>query len=340
MDIKVICVGSSSKDIFFPIEEGTIIETPEDIEAQEKVCFETGAKYRAKERYEAVGGVAANVAHGLAKFGIRSACYSKVGKDDTGEWIIDTLGKAGVETGTFLLDEHVRTDLSAIIVLKQNGERIIFHNRDANDRLEILNDRFPKADWLLVSALNGEWKKNLGKLLKLKEERSLHFALNPGQHNIKDDARAILEAIRSVNVIVLNKDEAIELLLASDIPTDSDRKDRMNDEEFLVQSLHKAGAKIVALTDGRHGAWASDGHSLFHSDILPDVKAIDMTGAGDGFTAAFLASIIEELPLDTALKFGIANGGNIVRFYGANTGHLTKSALESLESSISVSKLR
>ncbi len=340
MNVKVICVGSSSKDIFFPIEEGTIIETPEDLEAQEKVCFETGAKYRAKERYEAVGGVAANVAHGLAKFGIHAACYSKVGNDDTGEWIINTLKKAGVETSTFLTDEHVRTDLSAIVVLKQNGERVIFHNRDANDRLEILDDHFPETNWMLISALNGNWKKNLEKLIALKEKHNLCLALNPGQHNIKDDAKAILEAIRSVNVIVLNKDEAIELLLASDIPTDSDRKDRMNNEEFLVQSLHKAGAKIVALTDGRRGAWASDGHSLFHSDILPDVKAVDMTGAGDGFTAAFLASVVEDLSLETALKFGIANGGNVVRFYGANTGHLTKDALESLESSINISKLR
>ncbi len=64
---EVICIGSVSQDIFFPTSEGIVIETPEDITAKQKIAFELGGKYKVQDRYEAVGGVAANVSQGLAR---------------------------------------------------------------------------------------------------------------------------------------------------------------------------------------------------------------------------------------------------------------------------------
>ena len=37
---EVICVGSVSKDIFLPTDEGVIIETPEDIISKQKVALD------------------------------------------------------------------------------------------------------------------------------------------------------------------------------------------------------------------------------------------------------------------------------------------------------------
>ena len=37
---RVICVGSTAKDIFFPMAEGEFFDTPEDVMAQRKVAFE------------------------------------------------------------------------------------------------------------------------------------------------------------------------------------------------------------------------------------------------------------------------------------------------------------
>ena len=53
----IICIGSAAKDIFFPTGEGILLHTPEDVEAQEKVAFEVGAKYQVDDRFESLGGV-------------------------------------------------------------------------------------------------------------------------------------------------------------------------------------------------------------------------------------------------------------------------------------------
>jgi len=85
---QIICIGSSTKDVFFPINEGDIVETPEDMESQRKIVFELGAKYQVSEgRHESVGGCAANVACGLARLGLKSYCCTRVGDDQSGSWI-------------------------------------------------------------------------------------------------------------------------------------------------------------------------------------------------------------------------------------------------------------
>jgi sugar/nucleoside kinase (ribokinase family) len=73
---QVICIGSTSLDIFFPTDEGVIIDTPDDVLSQKKIAFELGGKVLADEIHTAVGGVAANVAQGLALQGIVASAYT------------------------------------------------------------------------------------------------------------------------------------------------------------------------------------------------------------------------------------------------------------------------
>jgi hypothetical protein len=64
---EVICIGSCSQDIFFPSDEYVIYDTPDDITSKQKAAFEVGGKFRSLNRYEAIGGVAANTSIGLAR---------------------------------------------------------------------------------------------------------------------------------------------------------------------------------------------------------------------------------------------------------------------------------
>lgn len=322
----IICIGSTSQDIFFPTDEGLIIETPEDLTSKVKIAFELGGKYRVADRYEAVGGVAANVAIGLAKMGLPAACYSKVGSDDLGKRIQKELEKAGVAGDCLFVDESARTDLSAIIVLTQNGERTIFHNRDANEKLEILAEKLLPAKWFFVSALNGPWRENLEKILEVKKEGNVRLAFNPGQHNIRDDRERIRAAIAQSDILVLNKDEALELLLEA-----SGRENEIDSSErVLLQELHKLradGPSTIGLTDGKRGAWASDGISVWHCES-PAVAPVDSTGAGDAFTSAFFGSLVSGRPMEEALKRGVANSLSVLQKYGANAGLLDVRELE------------
>lgn len=333
---KVICIGSASKDIFFPTDEGIVLETPEDLTAQRKVAFELGGKYRVDDRYEAVGGVAANVAQALAKLDIPAAVYSNVGEDEIGEWIVSELDRAGVSTKLLYVDPLSRSDLSAIIILTQSGERTIFHNRDANEKLDVVPDKLEGAEWFFVSALNGDWKANLHKILEAAAANGTKIALNPGQHNLRDDAGAVLEAASKSELLVLNKDEALELVMKSGVEA-SDAE--FNDERFLLGALHRAGAKIIGMTDGDRGAWGSDGKEVWHCPIGPVERVVDATGAGDAFSAAFFAAFVFGKSVPDMLRYGIAESGSVVGQYGANWGLLAAAELEERAGSLAPTRL-
>lgn len=317
--LRVLCVGSTSKDIFFPTNEGVILETPEDLTAQTKVAFELGGKFLAKDRAEAVGGVAANVAQGLSRLGILAGIYSKVGRDEIGHWAKQELERQGVATLCLSEDHRVKSDLSMIVVIEQTGDRIIFHNRDANETLEVVPKHLPPAEWYYVSALNGPWQDNLRRLLEIVRDRGVKLAFNPGQHNLKENPALIREALRETDILFLNKDEALELVLHSDPKADAKK---LRSETFLIQSLHHEGASVIGLTDGKRGAWVSDGRTILHADIFEPRGLVDTTGAGDAFGSGFLAAFLWKLPLATCLKYAIANAGSVVGYYGASRGLL------------------
>ncbi|MEK7182025.1 MAG: carbohydrate kinase family protein [Patescibacteria group bacterium] len=332
----VICVGSASQDIFFPTDEGVIIATPEDVTSKEKLAFELGGKVLVADRYESVGGVAANVSQGLSLLGHKVACMSCVGGDELGKWVIKEIKERGVDTTLIKKEAEAKTDLSAIVVMTQNGERTIFHNRDANELLKVAPEDLQKTEWIFVSALNGDWKGNLRQVLKSKEEHHKKFAFNPGQHNIKEDPRLVLEALGKSDVLVLNKDEAAELILQSHYYT----KDQdLNSEEFLLHSLSQAGAKIIGMTDGKRGAWGYNGKEFWHCPIHTRKDVIDSTGAGDAFGSGFLGALLSGASLDVALRYGIANSGSVIGFYGCNAGLLDHKTIEKLIEKIIPEKL-
>src|SRR4030042_5102784 len=211
--MKVVCIGSAAKDIFFPTDGGVVSDTPEDLLSQQKITFELGAKYQAENRCEALGGCAANAASGMAKLGLDAGCYSKIGGDPLGEWIIKELENKNVFTNLMQIEQGISSDLSAIVVDKKSGDRVIFFNRDANEKLEIIPGNMESADWLFVSALNGNkkesWEGNLEKILKICEGK-IRLAFNPGTENIKNNPQKIREGIKCCEVLLVNKEKEIQ----------------------------------------------------------------------------------------------------------------------------------
>lgn len=321
----IICIGSVSKDIFLPTDEGIIIDTPEDLTSKKKLAFELGGKIRILDRYEAVGGVAANVSWGLSKLGYKVACYSRVGDDSLGSWAKRELEKAQVDTSFVVCLGDTATDLSAIIVHMQTGERTIFHNRDANEKLTILPAHLEGAEWVFISALNGPWKENVEVILAAQERFGFRIALNPGQHNLKEDAAFMRTLVSRAEVLLLNKDEALELVQKND---PSFAEARLENELHLLAALHSWGPKHIGMTDGLRGAWASGPKEVWHGEASVLRGAKDATGAGDAFSSGFFAAHLAGQPAAQALRFGLANSASVVKEYGAVDGLLSKEALE------------
>jgi len=314
---KIICIGSGAKDVFFPLSEAEIkiIDNPADVTAKKLMAFEYGAKFRINDRYEAPGGCAANASQGLARLGLNVFCYCRIGEDADGKWVEETLKKENVNTGLIQHDQKFRTDLSCILVNEAEGDRTIFYNRDANEKL-IVKAEDLEADWIFVSALNGNWEKNLDTILQAVKAKGIKLAYNPGQENIKDNLEKIREVIAQAEILFVNRDEATEIV------------NKNSDEaKLLFQELFALGAKVVVITDGKDGAYVSDGQKTIFAPAQVK-KVVDTTGAGDAYSGGFLAAYIKGKSLEECLQWGTANGGNSVKFYGGVEGLLRESEME------------
>lgn len=332
---QIICIGSACKDIFFPTDEGKIIETPEDLTAKVQISFELGAKYRIEERYESLGGCSANVACGLSRLGISAGCYSHIGDDYSSRWILESLEKNSVDAKNITQEKSCPSDLSAIIVDKKSGERVIFSNQKANGKMEILPEKIKEADWYFIGDIHGEWENKLDIIFDTAKGSDIKVAYNPRQTNIHDNIQKIVEKIKETEVLFLNKDESIEII--SSLGEKCDSKD-LDNETFLLQELKKMGAKLICITDGKRGAWGTDGENGFFAEgqIVP---AVDSTGAGDAFSSGFLGAFIKGKNLGECLQWGIANSSNVVQFFGGVEGLLNEEKITDKAKEIKVEKI-
>ena len=211
-------------------------------------------------------------------------------------------------------DKKLSSDMSAIIVDKNSGERVIFSNQKANGNLEIIPEKISGAEWIFIGDLHGNWQKHLDLIFETAKKNKIKLAYNPRQINIHDNAKKVIEKIAGTEILFVNKDEAMEIVL-------SVNNKKIDDEKYLLQELKKIGARIVVITDGVRGAWVTDGVETFFTHGIK-VPAVDSTGAGDAFSSGFLAAYIKNKNIEECLQWGIINSSNEVQFYGAIEGLL------------------
>lgn len=297
-----------------------MLETPRDLQSQRKLTFELGAKYHIRKRYEELGGCAANVAGGLAKLGLEAECYTVIGDDLAGRWILEKLARLGIGRKFVRVERKCPSDLSAIIVDEKTGDRVIFSNQYANSRLKVENEKIKNVQMVFIGDLSGNWQKNLEMIVASATKRKIALAFNPRQKTIHDDAKKIARTFAFCEIVFLNKDEAIEIVMSQRKKTAAKL---IKDEIFLLRELKKTGVGKIIITDGKRGAWVFDGQKILQAQATEN-EPVETTGAGDAFASGFLASYLKGNNLTDCLKWGIVNSGNSVNFFGAHRGLLNE----------------
>jgi sugar/nucleoside kinase (ribokinase family) len=93
--------------------------------------------------------------------------------------------------------------------------------------------------------------------------------------------------------------------------------------------LHDLGPKIVLISDGHAGAYASDGIQRWKMPIYPDPKPpFERTGAGDAFTSTFVAALAKGADVESALLWAPINSMSVVQKVGAQAGLLTEKEID------------
>jgi len=322
---QVVTIGGAVQDITFYTSAGKVIATPQNLTAQRLLAFEYGAKISTREVYFGFGGGAANVAVGLSRLGRKTAVVCRVGNDELGSETLKNFLRQKVDRRSVQRDRQTRTGVSCIISAdRQDREHTIFLYRSANEQLNLTSASVPPANWYYLASLSGShWFQNIGAAFAAKHKHAAQLAWNPGTTQLAAGRLLLVPFLRQTDVLIMNKDEAIELVL-SGITLGRRNPRVLNRPVYLLNILQEWGPKVVVITQGKQGAWAYDGKKIYHQKNVRS-KVVDTCGVGDSFSAGLLAGLMESRgEVGRALRWGALNAGANASAEGAQNGLLTR----------------
>ena len=280
------------------------------------------------------GGAPANVAIAVSKNGLSASMCCKVGEDDFGRFLMDTLAEYGVKAACPELCREAITTM-AFVTLAEDGERrFTFARKPGADMLlkeeEVLEGDI--ADAVIVHAGSCSLSAQpvaaaTVRALRLGHEKGKLVSFDVNYRNVmwNDDVEACARAVKDIL-------KYVDMLKISD-----EEVDMMGGEAAIPALMKDNGIALVVQTLGANGVRAYfDGASF---DIPGrKVKAVDATGAGDAFWGAFLAKLrlcgvekAADLTADIvreALKYGNISGSICVQTKGAIASIPTRAQIE------------
>jgi ribokinase len=247
--------------------------------------------------HTAPGGKGANQAYAAAKLGGAgsTAMLGRVGDDDFGRQMIANLVSVGC--GAEGVRKLQGASGVALILIAESGQNSIVVVPGANDR-------FTPADiaadaQLLRGARYALLQLEVPLPTTIAAARTARAA---GLEVILDPAPAPEhlppELLQSVNVLTPNETEASLLVgrKAADVSVDEART--------IAAELQSRGVRHVIIKLGAKGCLLLEGDTATHVPA-PMVKAVDTTGAGDNFNAAFAVACSEGASRLDACQFAV-----------------------------------
>lgn len=268
------------------------------------------------------GGAPANVAIALSRLGKSAAFCGKVGDDDFGCFLQETLEENGVGVACTKRTKEAVTTL-VFVSLDKNGNRSFTFARKPGADMLLSPEDIRRQDIQTCKIVHaGSCSLSAGTA-----RAATMFALQSGRalgKRVSFDVnyRALLwtspeECAEQVRRVL----PFVDFLKISD-----EEVFLLGGEEALAGIMRTFGISLIVLTRGRHPVKAIWQGGVLEQPV-PDAEVLDTTGAGDAFWGAALAALLDagitetkqltEADLRSALSRGAAAGTFCVQRYGA-----------------------
>ena len=261
-----------------------------------------------------IGGAPANFAYHVSQFGLPSCVVSAVGNDSLGKEIVDNLTSKGLNhhinevpypTGTVQVEidqagipqydikENVAWDnipyTASLRELAQNTRAFCFgslaqRNVVSRETIQSYLDAMPQTDDTLVV-----------------------FDVNLRQGFYSKEI--LCSSMQRCNILKINDEELVTVSRMFGYPGID-----LQDKCWIL--LGKYNLKMLILTCGINGSYVfTPGHVSFQP--TPSVEVADTVGAGDSFTAAFIASLLRGKSVAEAHKVAVETSAFVCTKNGA-----------------------
>jgi ribokinase len=264
-----------------------------------------------------VGGKGLNQAIAAARQGAAVQMVGRVGADDFGRRLRQTLDAEGVDARLVVEDDTISTGV-ATIVLDAEGDNSIIVVPGANGRVgradvERAAQAIAAADLLMLQLeVPLEAVQRSAEIARAARVRVL---LNPAPAQPLPD-----ELLRLVDVLTPNETET-QILTGLSAADESAAR--------AAAALRGRGVGAVVLTLGARGALLADGQRSVQAPGYV-VQVVDTTAAGDAFCGALAAQLARGQPLDAAVRYANAAGALATTVLGAEPAMPRREAVEKL----------
>ena len=265
-----------------------------------------GETLAAEGKSNAAGGKGANQAVSAARSGAQTAFIGEVGKDNSGQMMLDEMKANGIDVAGIRENDQVGTG-TASILLDENGQNSILIYGGANQQLsptdvEAAKDKITAADFV-VAQFETPQAATL-RAFQLAKANGVTTILNPAPAQKIDP-----EVLKLTDLIIPNETESAELTGVI-----------ITDETSMLISAAKfaqMGVRNLIITVGAKGAFycTQDGYSFIPAF---KVNAVDTTAAGDTFIGALSSQLKPDMSnIEKALVYAQRASSLAVQKMGA-----------------------
>lgn len=244
-----------------------------------------------------VSGVARNIAENLARLEIETYLLSAIGDDAFGQLLVERSSSAGIHCDHILRVPDARS--ATTLILEQSPGRTTRLD-DLTISKYLDSDYLMEHEWLFENAalivIDATLQEEaLDTLFELAVRHGARVCADPTSPLM---ANRLCKYIPNLYLIVPNASETASLCDLDEPATERDQA------ISTAQHLVNLGANVAVVTLGDQGlAYADSSGGGYIRAIQTEV--IDASGAGDAFSGAAIFGILNNVPIDEAMRLGV-----------------------------------
>ena len=252
-----------------------------------------GTSEQGNNMFEACpGGAPCNVLALLNKMGKKTAFYGKVGKDQFGTLLRNTLDEVGIDTSHLLTDEEVNTTLAFVHTFPDGDREFSFYRNPGADMMlksqEVAPEFIAEAKIFhfgTLSMTHDEVREATKKAVKAAKNNGLLVSFDP---NLRPPLWSSLELAKEQMEYGFRKCDILKIS-DNEIQFVSGKEDYDEGIQYLQE---KYNIPLILLTMGK------DGSRAYYKGMRVEragfkCNTIETTGAGDTFGGSSLNYILE-----------------------------------------------
>lgn len=241
-----------------------------------------------------------------------------IGKDDTGDWILEDCKQSGIDTQGIQQIENADTSYTDVMSVEETGKRTFFHYRGANQFLGLEHFDFRKTtsrifylshlmlldkmDTFISGDLTSENRTEASYVLEKAQEAGMLTSVDLVSSKHPKFAEIAKSALPYTDYFIANEVEAGWILNRNLVGKSFEI---IGEAALEIQKAYPSSTVIIHFEEG---AVAVDTNAKLWSQIslnLPEGFIKGSVGAGDAFAAGLLYGVHEAWDLQKSLHLGI-----------------------------------